>query len=117
MNITFEEVRSTAHSDMVMEDLLMADEGYFQTKEERELSLAKKLFAENWKSFNIRADITNDGYHVGDFTKDSDHPDYCIIYVSFLRVIHSDGVIECENQLQVWNEMNNIIANYIGITL
>ena len=106
-----------AYQDAIMEDCIMADLGYtneeigkdFVNIKSSELTV-RNLFEK--VPFNCRFCPTNDGMEVGIKDAEMGTDGYCLVYVSFLRVISFDFDKTAVDEVEMWHFVNDCLIDY-----
>ena len=105
---------SKAYSSAIMEDCIAADLGYYNDKNFVETKACELTVREQFEKspFNVRFCITNDGYEIGVKNAEMGSPEYCLVYVSFLRVISFDFDAVAVDEVEMWHYVNECLLAY-----
>jgi hypothetical protein len=97
-----------------MEDCLDADLGIFNDKHFVETKACELTVKEQFEAapFNCKFSITNDGLEVGVMGAEIESPEYCLVHVSFLRVISFDFDKVAEDETEMWHFINDCLITY-----
>ena len=106
-----------AYQDAIMEDCIMADLGYtneeigkdFVNIKSSELTVRNQF---EKAPFNCRFCPTNDGMEVGIKDAEMGTDGYCLVYVSFLRVISFDFDKTAVDEVEMWHFVNDCLIDY-----
>lgn len=110
MKIETENIRNKASEITCMENCIAYDLGLDYDKKAK---LIENNCRENWKSF-VCFGHTNDGLQVEGLEAKGDlnHPDFCIVYVSFGKVISDLEVIDTNNSTELWDAINRALYHF-----
>lgn len=105
---------SRAYGSATLEDCCAADLGILHKKGLVEAKAAENTVRNQFEKepFNCGFWPTEDGWQIGINGSHLGDEGYCLIYVSFDRVISFDTDVVVKDQVELWNQINECLIAY-----